>query len=152
MRVFDSFEQLKSAAGTEVGVSDWVEVTQDRINLFAEATGDFQWIHVDVERARHELPQGKTIAHGLLTLSLVPTFFKSVLRLDGLRNSLNYGSNRVRYMVPVPAGSRLRGRIRIEETTDVPPDGLRVTYRTTVELEGSPRPACVADTIAVHYR
>jgi acyl dehydratase len=152
MRVFDSFDGLKSAAGTEVGVSDWVEVTQERINLFAEATGDFQWIHVDVERAKRELPQGKTIAHGLLTLSLVPMFFKSVLRLDGLRNSLNYGSNRVRYMVPVPAGSRLRGRIRIEETTDVPPDGLRVTYRTTVELEGAPRPACVADTIAVHYR
>src|SRR5262249_45693550 len=148
----DSFDQLKSAAGTEIGVSDWVEVTQDRINLFAEATGDFQWIHVDVDRAKRELPQGNTIAHGLLTLSLVPTFFKSVLRLDGLRNSLNYGSNRVRYMVPVPAGSRLRGRIRIEDTTDVPPDGLRVIYRTTVELEGAPRPACVADTIAVHYR
>ena len=152
MRVFDSFGQMKAAAGTEIGVSEWLEVTQERINLFAEATGDFQWIHVDVERAKRELPQGKTIAHGLLTLSLVPLFFRSVLRLDGLRNSLNYGSNRVRYMVPVPVGSRLRGRIRIEETTDVPPDGLRVTYRTTVELEGSPRPACVADTIAVHYR
>ena len=152
MRVFDSFGQMKAAAGTEIGVSEWLEVTQERINLFAEATGDFQWIHVDVERAKRELPQGKTIAHGLLTLSLVPLFFRSVLRLDGLRNSLNYGSNRVRYMVPVPVGSRLRGRIRIEETTDVPPDGLRVIYRTTVELEGAPRPACVADTIAVHYR
>jgi acyl dehydratase len=152
MRVFDSFGQMKAAAGTEIGVSEWLEVTQERINLFAEATGDFQWIHVDVERAKRELPQGKTIAHGLLTLSLVPLFFRSVLRLDGLRNSLNYGSNRVRYMVPVPVGSRLRGRIRIEETTDVPPDGLRVTYRTTVELDGAPRPACIADTIAVHYR
>ena len=152
MRVFEGFDELKGAAGSEVGVSDWVEVTQERIDGFAEATGDHQWIHVDVERARRELPYGKTIAHGLLTLSLVPLFFKSVLRIDGLKNSLNYGSNRVRYMVPVPAGSRLRGRIRIEETTDVPPDGLRVVYRTTVELDGGKRPACVADTIAVHYR
>jgi acyl dehydratase len=152
MRVFETFDALKAAVGSEVGVSEWVEVTQGRINLFAEATGDFQWIHVDVERAKRELPQGKTIAHGLLTLSLVPTFFKSVLRLDGLKNSLNYGSNRVRYLAPVPAGSRLRGRIRIEEAVDAPPNGLRVTYRTTVELDGAERPACVADTMAVHYR
>jgi acyl dehydratase len=152
MRVFENFEELKAAVGAEVGTSEWIEVTQDRINQFAEATGDFQWIHVDVERARRELPQGKTIAHGLLTLALIPLFFKSVLRVDGLRNSLNYGSNRVRYLAPVPAGSRLRGRIRIEEAVDAPPDGLRVTYRTTVELDGGPRPACVADTIAVHYR
>jgi acyl dehydratase len=152
MRVFEGFDELKAAAGNEVGVSDWVEVTQQRIDGFAEATGDHQWIHVDVERARRELPFGTTIAHGLLTLSLVPLFFKSVLRIDGLKNSLNYGSNRVRYMAPVPAGSRLRGRIRIEEATDAPPNGLRVIYRTTVELDGAKRPACVADTIAVHYR
>jgi acyl dehydratase len=152
MRVFAGFDDVKTAVGSEIGVSEWVEVGQDRIDQFAAATGDDQWIHVDVERARRELPDGKTIAHGLLTLSLVPLFVRSVLRIDGLKNSLNYGSNRIRYLAPVPAGSRLRGRISIAAADDVPPDALRVTYRTTVECDGSPRPACVAETIAVHYR
>jgi acyl dehydratase len=152
MRVFYSFDEIKRAAGSEVGISDWVLVTQERINRFAEATGDDQWIHVDVERAQRELPYGSTIAHGLLTLSLLPAFFKTVLRIDGLKSSLNYGSNRVRYMTPVPAGSRLRGRIAIADTFDVPNNGLRVTYRTTVEIDGQPRPACVAETLALHYR
>jgi acyl dehydratase len=152
MRVFAGFDEVKAAVGGEVGVSDWVEVGQDRIDQFAAATGDDQWIHVDVARARRELPYGNTIAHGLLTLSLVPLFFRSVLRIDGLKNSLNYGSNRIRYLAPVPAGSRLRGRISIAEATDAPPAGLRVKYSTTVEIDGSERPACVAETIAVHYR
>lgn len=152
MHVFADFEALKRAVGSEVGVSDWVLVSQDRIDRFAEATGDDQWIHIDVERARRELPYGNTIAHGLLTLALIPSFFKDVLRIDGLRSSLNYGSNRIRYITPVPAGSRLRGRIRIAETLDEPPDGLRVTYRTSVEIDGSERPACIAETIALHFR
>jgi acyl dehydratase len=152
MKVFENFDALKRAVGTEVGVSDWVVVSQDRIDQFAQATGDDQWIHLDVERARRELPSGSTIAHGLLTLSLVPAFFKTVLRIEGLKSSLNYGSNRVRYMTPVPAGARLRGRIVIADTFDVPHGGLRVTYRTTVELEGNERPACVAETLALHYR
>jgi acyl dehydratase len=152
MRVFTSFEELKAAVGSEIGVSDWVEVTQERIDRFAEATGDFQWIHVDVERARREMPGGATIAHGYLTLSLVPLLLKGVLRHDGLRNSLNYGSNRVRFTAPVPAGSRIRGRVRIADAADAPPGGLRVTYQTTVEVEGAARPACVAETMAVHYR
>jgi acyl dehydratase len=152
MRVFQSFEEVKGAAGTELGVSDWVLVSQTRIDRFAEATGDDQWIHIDVARAERELPYGTTIAHGLLTLSLLPSFFKTVVRIDGLKSSLNYGSNRVRYMTPVPAGSRLRGRIMIADTFDVPKNGLRVTYRTTVEIEGNDRPACVAETLALHYR
>jgi acyl dehydratase len=152
MRVFADFDAVKAAVGQEVGVSDWVLVSQERIDCFAEATGDDQWIHVDVERARRELPYGTTIAHGLLTLSLLPSFFRTVLRIEGVRNSLNYGSNRVRYLSPVPAGSRLRGRIGIGEAVDVPPDGLRVTYHTTIEIEGNDRPACVADTIGVHFR
>ena len=152
MRVFDDFEAVKAAVGEEIGVSDWVLVSQERIDRFAEATGDDQWIHMDVERARRELPYGTTIAHGLLTLSLLPSFFRTVLRIEGVKISLNYGSNRVRYLGPVPAGSRLRGRIAIEQALDVPPDGLRVTYQTTVEIEGSNRPACVADTIGVHFR
>jgi acyl dehydratase len=152
MRVFAGFDEVKAAVGSEVGVSDWVEVGQDRIDQFAAATGDDQWIHVDVARARRELPYGNTIAHGLLTLSLVPLFFRSVLRIDGLKNSLNYGSNRIRYLAPVPAGSRLRGRISIAEAKDAPPAGLRVKYSTTVEIDGGERPACIAETIAVHYR
>jgi len=152
MRVFANFEELKGAVGSEVGVSEWVLVSQERIDRFAEATGDDQWIHVDVERARRELPYHNTIAHGLLTLALLPSFFKTVLRIEGLQSSLNYGSDRIRYMTPVPAGSRLRGRIAVADTFDVPRNGLRVTYRTTVELEGSERPACVANTIALHFR
>jgi len=110
MRIFDGFAELKAAVGTEVGVSDWIEVTQDRINKFAEATCDEQWIHVDQERAKAEMPGGKTIAHGLLSLSLTPMFMRSVMGLKGLKNTLNYGADRIRYLSPVPAGSKLRGR------------------------------------------
>jgi acyl dehydratase len=152
MRLFKDFSKIKSAVGTEVGVSDWVTVTQDRINRFAEATGDEQWIHVDVKRARQELPARTTIAHGLLTVSLVPEFVRSVMGLQGIKNTLNYGANRIRYLAPVPAGSRLRGRISINAADDAPADGLRVTYGITIEIEGGERPACVAEMIAVHYR
>ena len=152
MRVFKDFSEIKSAVGTEVGVSDWVTMTQDRINRFAEATGDEQWIHVDVKRARQELPAQTTIAHGLLTVSLVPEFVRSVMGLQGVKNTLNYGANRIRYLAPVPAGSRLRGRISINAADDAPANGLRVTYGITIEIEGGERPACVAEMIAVHYR
>jgi acyl dehydratase len=152
MRVFKDFQEIKAAVGAEVGVSDWVEMTQARIDRFAEATGDNQWIHVDVERAKRELPGGVTIAQGYLTLGLIPGFLRSVMRLELLKRSLNYGSNRIRYMSTVPAGSRLRGRIAIAAAEDAPPDGLRVTYRVTVEIEGGKRPACIAGVISVHYR
>ena len=108
MRVFNGFDEIKSAVGTEVGVSDWIEITQDRINKFADATCDEQWIHVDEDRAKAEAPGGKTIAHGLLSLSLAPMFIRSVMGLKGLKNTLNYGADRIRYLSPVPAGSRLR--------------------------------------------
>jgi acyl dehydratase len=152
MRVFKDFNEIRSAIGTEVGVSDWVEVSQERINRFAEATGDQQWIHVDVKRAKEEGPGKTTIAHGLLTVSLVPEFVRSVMGLEGIRNTLNYGANRIRYLAPVPAGSRLRGRISIVGTQDASPNGLRVTYGISIEIEGGKRPACVAEMIAVHYR
>ena len=152
MRVFKDFDEIKSAVGTEVGVSDWVIVTQDRINRFAEATGDEQWIHVDVERAKQELPVQSTIAHGLLTASLAPAFVRSVMGLQGIKNTLNYGANRIRYLAPVPAGSRLRGRISIKAADEASPNGLQVTYDITIEIEGGQRPACVAEMIAVHYR
>ena len=151
MRIFNGFEELKAAVGTEVGVSDWIEITQDRINKFADATCDEQWIHVDQERAKAEMPGGKTIAHGLLSLSLTPMFIRSVMGLKGLKNTLNYGADRIRYLSPVPAGSKLRGRVGIAEAEDVPPNGLRVHYRVTVESEGGKRPACVAEVIGQHY-
>jgi acyl dehydratase len=152
MRIFNDFDDVKAAVGTEIGVSDWVEVTQDRINRFAEATCDEQWIHVDQERAKKEMPGGKTIAHGLLSLALAPLFIRSVIGLKGLRSTLNYGADRIRYLAPVAAGSRLRGRITVAQAEDVPPNGLRVNYHLVIEIEGGSKPACVADLIGLHYR
>jgi acyl dehydratase len=149
---FQDFEEMKGAVGTEIGESDWVQITQDRIDTFAEATGDEQWIHVDEERAARELPGKTTIAHGLLTLSLIPMFMRSIVGLKGLKNTLNYGANRIRYLSPVPAGSRLRARVDVMQAEDVPPDALRVTYKVTIEIEGGKRPACVAEVIGQHYR
>jgi acyl dehydratase len=151
MRIFKDFDEIKAAVGTEVSASDWIEVTQERIEQFARATADNQWIHVDFERAERELPTSTTIAHGLLTLSFAPVFIRSVTRLEGIRNTLNYGANRVRYLAPVPAGSRLRGRVTIAAAEDAPPDGLRVTYGVRMEIHGK-RPACVAEVIVVHYQ
>jgi len=152
MRMFQDFEELKAAVGTEIGESDWVQITQDRISTFAEATGDEQWIHVDEERAARELPGKSTIAHGLLTLSLIPMFMRMIVGLKGLKNTINYGANRIRYLAPVPAGSRLRARVSLVKAEDVPPDALRVTYNVTIEIEGGKRPACVAEVIGQHYR
>ncbi|WP_024519578.1 MaoC family dehydratase [Bradyrhizobium sp. Tv2a-2] len=151
MRVFADFNDLKSAVGTEVGISNWLEITQERIDKFADATGDEQWIHVDPERAAREMPGGKTIAHGLLSLSLIPMFIRQIIGLKGLRNTLNYGANKIRYLTPVPAGSRLRGRVSVLEAQDVPPSALRVTYKVSIEIEGAERPVCVAEVIGQHY-
>jgi len=152
MRMFNDFGEMKSAVGAELGVSDWLEITQDRIDKFAEATGDDQWIHVDPERASREMPGGTTIAHGLLSLSLIPTFMRSMIGLKALRSTLNYGANRIRYLAPVPAGSRLRARVILMAAEDVPPNALRATYGITIEIEGKERPACVAEMIGQHYR
>jgi acyl dehydratase len=152
MRIFNGFDEIRSAVGTEIGASDWIEITQERINRFAEATCDEQWIHIDQDRAKQELPGGKTIAHGLLSLSLAPMFIREVMGLKGLKNTLNYGADRIRYLAPVPAGSRLRGLVTIAETEDVPPDGLKVNYHLVIEIEGGKRPACVAELIALHMR
>jgi acyl dehydratase len=152
MRIFSGFDEIKSSVGTEVGASEWIEITQERINKFADATCDEQWIHVDQDRAAKEMPGGKTIAHGLLSLSLAPMFIRSVMALKGMKTTLNYGADRIRYLSPVPAGSRLRGRVTIAEAEDVPPDGLRVHYHLVIEIEGGKRPACVAELIALHMR
>lgn len=151
MEALASREAVKAAVGREIGPSDWIEVAQERIDRFAEATGDFQWIHVDAERAARESPFGATVAHGYLTLSLVPRMVQSMLRYEGVRRSLNYGLNRVRFPAPVIVGSRLRGRLRLKAAEDAGPGALRVLSEVTVEIEGGERPACTAETMAVHY-
>ena len=108
MRTVASFDEMRSLVGDEIGVNEWIDVSQEKIDLFAEATGDFQWIHVDVERAKAEMPGGKTIAHGYFTLSLVPQLVYTIYQIDGVAHGLNYGSNRVRFTAPVPSGSRVR--------------------------------------------
>jgi len=152
MQIFSDFNEFKEAVGSEIGTSDWIDVTQERINLFAQATCDEQWIHVDQDRAKKELPGGITIAHGLLSLSLAPMFIRSVVGIKGLRNTLNYGADRIRYLSPVPAGSRIRGHTSIAEAEDLPPDALRVNYHVVIEIEGDQRPAGVVELIALHYR
>lgn len=142
-------DELKAKVGEELGVSDWHEVTQERINAFAEATEDFQWIHVDPERAK-ETPFGGTIAHGLYTLSLGPKFAYSMFSLEGFAFGLNYGYDRVRFPAPVPVGSRVRMRATLAKVDDVP-GGLQFTVTQTFEIEGADKPACVAESLARVY-
>jgi len=137
-------------AGKEMGVSDWYIVSQEQIDKFADATGDHQWIHVDVERAKREMPGGKTIAHGWLTLSLVPRLASTIYRVKHRSRGLNYGANRVRFTGPVPAGSRIRLRLKIKSVEQVE-GGVRVTSESTMEVEGAARPALVAETIGVVF-
>jgi acyl dehydratase len=148
VRVISSIEEAVEAVGQELGVSHWVAVDQARIDAFADATGDHQWIHVDVERARTESPYHTTIAHGLLTLSLVPALSKDNYRLDNARMGINYGLNRVRFLAPVPAGSRIRLRSELVDATKVNDTTVDLTVRQTVELDGSDKPAAVAEVIA----
>ncbi len=143
---FDSPAALLGQAGTHLGYSDWVEITQERINLFAEATGDHQWIHVDPARAA-EGPFGKTIAHGYLTLSMANLFLPEVLQVENTSMGVNYGCEKVRFPAPVPVGSRLRGGGEIVSAEEVK-GGVQVVVRMVLEVEGSERPACVVDTIS----
>src|SRR5712672_3949847 len=139
---------LKAYEGKEIGVSDWFTVTQEQIDKFADATGDHQGIHVDVERAKREMPGGKTIAHGYLTLSLVPRLGQTLYRVKHRSRGLNYGSNRIRFTGQVPAGSRIRLRQKIKAVDPVE-GGVRITSENTVEVEGASRPALVAETIGM---
>ena len=150
MKVFASLQDVASCVGQEVAVSEWTTITQEQIDLFARATGDHQWIHVDPQRAA-EGPFGSTIAHGYLTLSLVPTFFESAMRIDNVRMSINYGLNKVRFMAPVPVNSRLRARITLLACDPVEPKGFQQTWQVHVECEGSDKPVCVAETIARRF-
>jgi acyl dehydratase len=147
MRQFADVQELKTAVGQTLGESEWMTVSQEMIDRFAEATGDFQWIHVDRERAKAS-PYGNTIAHGFLTLSLIPRLLDKVIHVGKVAARLNYGCNKVRFTQPVPSGSRIKALIRlagIEET----PSGVRMTSVATVALEGSERPACIAELVVV---
>jgi acyl dehydratase len=144
-------KDLLAHVGEELGPSEWLTVTQDMIDKFAEATGDHQWIHVDVERARREMPGGKTIAHGYLTLSLLPRLAPTLMTIAKRRRGLNYGSNKIRFISPVPAGGRIRLRQKLLKVEPVEDSGYRVTSQMTMEVEGSERPAMVAETISVVY-
>jgi acyl dehydratase len=150
MRVFETLSELAGLVGQEVATSDWITVTQQQIDLFAEATGDHQWIHVDPERAKAG-PFGTTIAHGFLTLSLIPRFFESALEVRETRMGVNYGLNRVRFTSPVPVDSRLRGRMKLLEAKPIADQGYQMTWEMTVEREGSDKPACVAESITRRY-
>ena len=147
-------EQPKDLAqhiGRELGPSDWMTVDQAMIDKFADATGDHQWIHVDVERAKKEMPGGKTIAHGFLTLSLVPRMAASLIQIKNRSRGINYGSNKVRFTSPVPAGARIRLKQRIVAVDEVAGNGVRVTTDVTVEVEGQERPALVAEIMGLRY-
>lgn len=150
-RVVDGADGLKGLVGREAGVSDWFEVTQDRVSAFAEVTEDRQWIHVDGERARAESPYGATVAHGFLTLALVSHLHHQAVQIEGFTRSINYGLNRVRFPAPVRAGSRVRTRNALQAVEEVP-DGLQLTWLVTAEVEGEAKPALVAEWIVRLYR
>jgi acyl dehydratase len=152
-RILDSPDALKDLVGQEIAVTDWFNVTQERIRQFADATLDHQWIHVDVERARQESPFKAPIAHGFLTLSLLPHFMHEALQIkQGIRMGVNYGLNRVRFVSPVRAGSNIRARITLQSLKDVPPNGMEVVFNAIVEVEGGEKPCCVAEWVARYYR
>lgn len=148
-KVFKQPQDLIAAVGTVLGASDWLEIDQERINLFADATGDHQWIHVDPERAK-DGPFGKCIAHGYLTLSLVNLFLPQIVEVQGVAMGVNVGCDRIRFPAPVPVGSRVRGVGELVSVEEIK-GGVQSIVRVTVEIEGNDRPACVADTISRYF-
>ncbi|WP_033294026.1 MaoC family dehydratase [Amycolatopsis jejuensis] len=146
MRVFSDLTELAGATGEHLGESEWHTVTQEQVQLFADATGDHQWIHLDAEKAATG-PFGSTIAHGFLTLSLIPSFGPQIYRVEGLKMGINYGLNKVRFPQPVKVGSRVRGSADLTEVTDVA-GGKQAVIRWTIEIEGEAKPACVAEMVA----
>lgn len=150
MLVVDRPVDMKAYVGQKLGVTDWVTVDQAMIDKFADATGDYQWIHVDVERAKRELPGGKTIAHGYLTLSLLAGLAHQIYEIRKRSRGINYGSNKVRFTAPVPAGSRVRLGQTLKNVEEID-GGVRMTFESTMEIEGSARPALVAETLSLAY-
>lgn len=154
-----TLEELRGFVGREITVTEWLDITQERINLFADATEDHQWIHVDPERAQRQSPYGATIAHGFLTLSLLPKFLNDAIQLHDLRMAINYGLNRVRFPSAVRAGSRIRARIVLQSLRDVPyankapiEAAIEAAYSITIESENAEKPCCVAELLARYYR
>ena len=146
-QVFNSAAAVLQAVGQDLGTTDWLSISQERIQTFADATGDHQWIHVDPERARQG-PFGTTIAHGYLTLSLANLFLPQLVQYEGLKMGVNYGCDRVRFPAPVRAGSRIRGRGAVVAAEEVKGGGVQVTIRVTVDIEGGDKPACIVDSIS----
>ncbi|MFI5430037.1 MaoC family dehydratase [Aeromicrobium sp. UC242_57] len=147
-RVFDSIDALKAVAGQELGTSDWMTVTQEQVNTFADATGDHQWIHVDPERAAKG-PFGGPIAHGYLTLSLLPVLAAEIYSVENIAFGMNYGANKVRFPSPVPVGSRLRATATLKETNDIA-IGTQVVITFVIEVEGATKPVCIAEVVYVY--
>jgi acyl dehydratase len=145
-----SKDELKTKVGEHLGYSDWLEITQDRVNQFADATGDHQWIHVDVERAKKESPFGGPIAHGYLTLSLLPLTLGKIVRVEGFKMGVNYGLNTLRFPSPVPVGANLRAGATLKNLEDIP-GGVQLTYEVTFEVEGKDKPAAVAEVLLRYY-
>ena len=150
MRSFKSIDEMKAVLGEELGPSDWVAIDQPRIAAFAEVTADNQWIHVDVQRAAREMPEGRTIAHGFLTLSLIPHLRHQIWHLESTDRGINYGLEKVRFPAPVMSGDRVRLRQTLISMEPVG-EGIKLVFRCTLEIEGRDKPACVAETVSIVY-
>jgi acyl dehydratase len=150
MKTFQTLKDLAACAGQDVATSDWITITQQQVNQFAEATGDHQWIHVDVEKAKKG-PFGGPIAHGFLTLSLLPRFFESTIEVTESAMGVNYGLNKVRFIAPVPVGSRLRARMKLLSAEPIDNNGYQMAWEITVEREGVSKPVCIAESLARRY-
>ena len=150
MKIFQTLADIAALVGQEIVISDWITITQEQVNQFAQATGDHQWIHVDVEKAKAG-PFGGPIAHGFLTLALIPKFFESSLEIVERRMGVNYGLNKVRFMAPVLVGSRLRARLRLLKSESIDNGGVQFCWEVTIECEGTSKPVCVAESLARLY-
>ena len=150
MKTFQTLQELAACVGQEVATSEWVTITQEQINQFAQATGDHQWIHVDVERAKAG-PFGAPIAHGFLTLSLIPTFFEQALEVVQVRMGVNYGLNKVRFVAPVPVGSQLRAHLKLLKIEPIDNNGMQSTWEVSIERQGATKPVCVAESLVRQY-
>jgi len=150
MKTFNTLHDLAACVGQEVAVSDWVTITQQQVNTFADATGDHQWIHVDADKAKAG-PFGGTIAHGFLTLSLLPKFLETSIQINDVRMGINYGLNKVRFINPVLVGSRLRARMNLASSDEIENNGMQMVWDVTIEIEGKDKPACVAQAVIRSY-
>jgi acyl dehydratase len=150
MRIIATLAELKTLVGQEIAVSDWIGIPQEKVQQFADVTGDQQWIHTNVERSRAESPFGSTVAHGFLTLSLLPAMMESAVTMSDVKMAVNYGLNKVRFPAPVPVGSWLRGRISVLAVEEIP-EGAQVIWQVSVERSGSDKPVCVAELVSRRY-